>query len=304
MSARKKKGPETVEEVLKSVEERLQLHVAEEGADEPQVPKLDAGSLWIEGLLRFVPSRRNRLTQGRVHARDGRVLNLAVAPGAITASVADSRVKPHAVTLKVRPFDDAVWNRVTASLASKTHLVEPVLAGILPEGIDAVFEKQGVSLLPSSIASVVGICSCPAFASATFDCEHISAVNVAFAETLEQNPQLLFTVRGREPARVALDLRKARGEAAPPKAAKAAKPSSAQAPHGRPMDVKSPEVYFTWRMPPPKVVPDLDGPVSFTLAELGSPVGWRLPHEPEELLRPFVKVASRRALETLRRSKG
>ena len=60
-----------------------------------------------------------RLTRGRSYARQGQVLSIDVSQGKVTAQVQGSRPKPYKVTIEVKTFTPAEWDRVIELLAGQ-----------------------------------------------------------------------------------------------------------------------------------------------------------------------------------------
>src|SRR3954453_12470275 len=53
-----------------------------------------------------------RLTRGKGDARAGQVMDLAVAPGSVTARVQGSRARPYRVRIDVQPIGESDWRRI------------------------------------------------------------------------------------------------------------------------------------------------------------------------------------------------
>src|SRR5438552_16340429 len=59
------------------------------------------GQRWIEALEKLSWNYSSRLARGRTYARAGRVHDLEVAPGKVTAGVTGSRPTPYKVTVRI-----------------------------------------------------------------------------------------------------------------------------------------------------------------------------------------------------------
>lgn len=147
---------------------------------------------WISVLESFGWS--NRLQRGRSYARYGNVLDVVVAPGEVRAKVQGSRPRPYRVTIRVKPLDDAEWDKVTSAMAKQAVFAARLLAGEMPENIEEVFTRSRVPLFPSSGRDIVTTCSCPDWAN---PCKHVAAVYYVLGQEFDRDPFLLFLLRGR-----------------------------------------------------------------------------------------------------------
>lgn len=152
------------------------------------------GKRWIGALEALGAVYANRLPRGRTYARQGRVGDLVVAPGRVTARVQGTRARPYRVTVTLPAFDDATWNRVLAALAAEVRHTAALLDGRMPDDVDDVLTGCGVSLFPRS-RELSTSCSCP---DAANPCKHVAAVHYTLARTFDDDPFLLPTLRGRD----------------------------------------------------------------------------------------------------------
>src|SRR5256885_8754846 len=67
------------------------------------------GKAWCENLERY-SDYANRLPRGRTYVRNGSIIDLRVAPGAIDAWVVGSEL--YEVVLKVAPVKKALWKSI------------------------------------------------------------------------------------------------------------------------------------------------------------------------------------------------
>ena len=165
---------------------------------------------WIQVLESFGWS--NRLQRGRSYARSGQVLDLVLTAGQVQARVQGSRPTPYKVSIKVTPLTNAQWEQVTDALAQQAIFAAQLLAGEVPHEIEAVFADTGVPLFPQSASDIETRCSCPDFAN---PCKHIAAVYYLLGERFDEDPFLIFALRGRTQQQMldALRSRRAAGAA-------------------------------------------------------------------------------------------
>jgi uncharacterized Zn finger protein len=169
------------------------------------------GARWVEALVRFGAQYAARLHRGRTYARQGRVHDLVVTNGIVSALVTGSRPQPYRVKLALRPLPEHTWQRAIQTMASKASFAAALLAGEMPRAIDQAFSSARASLFPSRREDLRPKCSCPDEANT---CKHIAAVHIVLAEGFDRDPFLLFELRGRSRDRVLADLRALRGGAA------------------------------------------------------------------------------------------
>lgn len=136
-----------------------------------------------------------RLVRGRRYARAGQVLDLAITPGEVTASVQGSRPKPYEVRVGMLTLSAKDWARVEAVMASRAVFLAKLLAGEMPRDIEEAFTESRLSLLPASARDLTSDCSCPDWSN---PCKHIAATYYLLAEAFDADPFLIFRWRGRD----------------------------------------------------------------------------------------------------------
>ncbi len=157
---------------------------------------------WIAALERLMDA--GRLSRGRSYARNGQVLNLDVGPGHVSARVQGSRPTPYKVSVILAPLSDADWEHAIAAMAEQALFAAKLLNGEMPEDIEEAFAHAGVHLFPTSGSDLVTSCSCPDWAN---PCKHVAAVYFLLGERFDEDPFLLFYLRGRSKTQVIAALR-------------------------------------------------------------------------------------------------
>jgi uncharacterized Zn finger protein len=160
---------------------------------------------WISALERFVDS--GRLARGRSYARKGQVLSIDETKDGIAARVQGSRPTPYKISIKINHLTDAEWNKVIDALSEQAIFTAQLLAGEMPQDIEQAFERAKVSLFPSTRRDLKTDCSCPDPAN---PCKHIAATHYILGERFDEDPFLIFRLRGRTQEQVIQDLRKRR----------------------------------------------------------------------------------------------
>jgi len=187
--------------------------------------------LWMEALGRIMDF--GRLERGRSYARRGQVLDIHEHNGEIRAKVQGSRPTPYQVRIRLTPLSDAQWKRVFDRLAQEALFTAQLLSGEMPREIEKAFLAAGTHLFPTSIRELHTECSCPDWAN---PCKHVAAVYILIGEALDDNPFLLFRLRGRTQEHVLSELRARRAEEAGERPAEGLERTAQEAPQHLPED--------------------------------------------------------------------
>ena len=175
------------------------------------------GAVWSERWHGLMDELGYDMRRGRSHARRGRVTAVEVQVGRVTAQVQDTDLGACDVEVLLTTHDDDAWNRVLDSLSGQAIYAAQLLAGDLPHSIDERFQKEGVHLLPAGRYELEANCSvCAAWEQ---PCKHVSAVLFVMGQMLDEDPWLLFRLRGRDRQQVLQAMRQRRSEgddASPP----------------------------------------------------------------------------------------
>jgi uncharacterized Zn finger protein len=160
---------------------------------------------WIEALERLVDS--GRLTRGRSYARKGQVLSIEETKTGIAARVQGSRRTPYKVTIQMVALTYAQWDTVMDTLSEQAIFTAQLLAGEMPQDIEQAFQTAGVSLFPTKSIDLTTNCSCPDWAN---PCKHVAATHYILGERFDEDPFLLFRLRGRTQEQILQGLRERR----------------------------------------------------------------------------------------------
>lgn len=148
---------------------------------------------WLEQLDFFGDEHHTRLTKGRSYANNGRIFDVAIQPGRLSARARGSYGEIYGVRLEVPQLLDAAWERVAAALASRADWVALLLGGDLPAPLEAIFDQAGAAIFPNA-RTLRGHCTCYDWGD---PCKHVFGLYYAFAALLRTDPSLLFELRGR-----------------------------------------------------------------------------------------------------------
>jgi len=152
------------------------------------------GKAWCKNLERYADFS-NRIGRGRSYVRNGMVLDLRIAPGAVTALVQGSRAQPYKVNVKVALLSVPARAQVEAACRGQLGSLSDLLAGQFPKALEALFTTEGTGLFPAP-ADITFDCSCPDWASM---CKHVAAALYGIGARFDEDPGLFFSLRGLDP---------------------------------------------------------------------------------------------------------
>ena len=147
------------------------------------------GKAWCDNLERY-SDYANRLPRGRTYVRNGSVVDLQIASGAINALVSGSSL--YEVTLTVKPVPKAKWKSICVDCSGAIDSLVELLQGRLSKGVMERICRQNEGLFPSP-PEINLSCSCP---DSAYMCKHVAAVLYGVGARLDHQPELLFLLRG------------------------------------------------------------------------------------------------------------
>ncbi len=135
----------------------------------------------------------NRLQRGKRYARQGQVLEITIKNGQVLSKVQGSKKTPYKVTISLDQYSLTEWELIASKLSEEALISAILLTGEMPKTIDQKFTQLGFKLLPNSRAELKTNCSCPDSAN---PCKHIASVYYILGERFDDDPFLLFELRG------------------------------------------------------------------------------------------------------------
>jgi uncharacterized Zn finger protein len=151
------------------------------------------GKRWIEVLENFRIGAR--LTRGKSYARKGQVASLNIEKGVVKAKVQGSRSGMYTVEVRLKPFKKKEWDQIINAITENPAFAASLLSGEMPLEMEEHLSSIGLSLFPQKRRDLETWCSCP---DSSNPCKHIAAVFYLMAEAFDENPFLLFSLRGME----------------------------------------------------------------------------------------------------------
>jgi len=147
------------------------------------------GAAWCDHLESF-SDYANRLPRGRTYVRNGSVCHLEIKQGEIQAKVAGSEL--YNVRIKITALPPKKWKDLKARCAGQVGSLLELLQGKLSGHVMQVVTNRNEGLFPSP-AEISLKCDCPDWAVM---CKHVAAVLYGVGARLDQQPELLFKLRG------------------------------------------------------------------------------------------------------------
>jgi len=147
------------------------------------------GKAWCDHLESY-SDYANRLPRGRAYVRNGSVCHLAISKGAIEAMVSGSEL--YNIKIAIKPLPAAKWKRLKAACAGRIGSLLGLLQGDLSDELMAVVTDRDKGLFPAP-KEISLACDCPDWADL---CKHLAAVLYGVGARLDEQPELLFKLRG------------------------------------------------------------------------------------------------------------
>jgi uncharacterized Zn finger protein len=151
------------------------------------------GKAWCDNLEAY-SDYANRLPRGRTYVRNGSVVDLQIAKGSVTARVAGSDL--YRINIKIKPLAPSLWKSIQTECAGKIDSLIELLQGKLSSAVMQIVTRRERGLFPTP-KEIDLDCSCPDWADL---CKHVAASLYGVGAKLDQNPGLLFLLRGVDPS--------------------------------------------------------------------------------------------------------
>lgn len=169
---------------------------------------MSAGNWWARRWDALVQEMGVGAPDARA-SRAYRVTRLEVVSGGISAAIQDRERGSCAIEVRVTALRDDQWERVSEALSTQSLVSAQLLSGAMPPEIEQVFAEAGARLLPAQRGDIAVTCGC----CTRGPCVHLPVVFALFGEMVNDDPGLLFLLRGRDRQQVLRDVRESRGGA-------------------------------------------------------------------------------------------
>ncbi len=164
------------------------------------------GKAWLTSLETSRFADAGRLSRGRTYARQDRVQNVSVVPGGVHAKVWGSET--YTTSLSVKQLTPEQWDTLIDLIVAKARYSAELLSGAMPQGLAVDAEEAGTPLLPI-VGDLSPDCSCPDWGD---PCKHAAALCYITCDLIDDDPFVLFFVRGRDRAAIVDEVRRRRVE--------------------------------------------------------------------------------------------
>jgi uncharacterized Zn finger protein len=147
------------------------------------------GKAWCTNLERY-SDFANRLPRGRTYVRNGSVVDLQIAKGEVTAFVSGSEL--YKIKIAIAPVHAGRWKSICRDCSGSIDSLVELLQGRLAKGVMDRVCREGDGLFPAP-HEIKLACSCPDWADM---CKHVAAALYGVGARLDEQPRLLFVLRG------------------------------------------------------------------------------------------------------------
>jgi uncharacterized Zn finger protein len=154
-----------------------------------KIAKTFWGKAWCDHM-ESLGDFENRLPRGRTYVCNGSVCHLAIKKGRISAMVSGSSL--YKIEVKINTLPKAKWNRIKRRCVGQIGSLIELLQGSLSAGVMEVVADRDEGLFPSD-SEIHLTCDCPDWADL---CKHLAAVLYGVGVRLDEQPELLFLLRG------------------------------------------------------------------------------------------------------------
>ena len=156
-----------------------------------------AKSFWGRAWCRNIESYQDyesRLPRGRSYLKNGTVIDLGIEPGRVTALVVGGEL--YRVSIAIDPVRPERWEELRRRCAGRIESLVDLVEGKLSESVIELLCSPETGLFPAP-EEIHMSCDCPDWADL---CKHLAAVLYGVGVRLDAEPELLFVLRGVDPA--------------------------------------------------------------------------------------------------------
>jgi uncharacterized Zn finger protein len=147
------------------------------------------GDAWCKNLEAY-SDYANRLPRGRTYARNGSVIDLQIEPMRVRSLVSGTDI--YNVVIEIKPLAKRRWTEIKGRCAGQIGSLVELLQGSISKGVMEIVTRKSGGLFPSPVEISMS-CSCPDWAVM---CKHVSATLYGIGARLDNEPEMLFTLRG------------------------------------------------------------------------------------------------------------
>lgn len=157
------------------------------------------GQRFIAALEIFTDTAR--LARGRGYANENRIKSWTLTDHRVSAKIRGNinpyfgvtKEPTYQTSIALKPIAARDWVKLINDLGSRAAFVSRLLLGEMPDNIETPFAELKQHLLPQGRKDITTHCSCPDWAN---PCKHVAGLYYFLATQLDQDPFLLFELRG------------------------------------------------------------------------------------------------------------
>jgi uncharacterized Zn finger protein len=147
------------------------------------------GQAWCKHI-ETLSDLATRLPRGKTYVRNESILDLQVRKGLITAMVMGAEL--YSIRVKIAPLTPGQWQKIKRKTAGQIGSMVELLSGRLSDSVMQSVTGSAEGLFPKS-GQIEMECSCEDSAEM---CKHLAAVLYGVGCRLDEEPDLLFKLRG------------------------------------------------------------------------------------------------------------
>ncbi|MCP4442027.1 MAG: DEAD/DEAH box helicase [Aureispira sp.] len=149
------------------------------------------GKQWLDAFYEL--EQNNRVSKGLVLASKNAVYNFKINKEGLIQSKIKENTRSYQQVLQALPLKTRGTEFFLNTLSQSPELLAQLLNKQLPTELLALGQKKNIHLLPKSWKDINLACSC---SDLVVPCKHIAALIHTIAHKIDQNPFLLFQIRG------------------------------------------------------------------------------------------------------------
>jgi uncharacterized Zn finger protein len=152
------------------------------------------GKAWCDNLQAY-SDFASRLPRGRSYVCNGMVVDLQIEAGRVKARVQGSE-RVYKIDIGIKPLPGETWKQVKKQCAGGIGSMIELLQGKFSDHVMRIITGHGTGLFPKP-GEIELDCSCPDWAGM---CKHVAASLYGVGARLDHQPEMLFVLRGVDPA--------------------------------------------------------------------------------------------------------
>jgi uncharacterized Zn finger protein/superfamily II DNA or RNA helicase len=153
------------------------------------------GAWFIETLEGYDES--GRLLRGKNYANTDKVRELSIYKGAVTANVAGHSQPWYWVKVVFEPLEESEIEKLAAIFRQEPLSLSRIEAGESSRELVDRLKRDRIELVPRHWKGGQRFCSCPDWCRGEgYPCKHMAAVYYLLAKEIDQDPRILFALRG------------------------------------------------------------------------------------------------------------